>query len=296
MNARQLAISAEAYHADPCPAPSLSSTGARTLVRATPAAYWHGRQNPERKRVFDIGTSAHLLVLEPDLFADAVRVIDADSYRTKAAQEAREQAYAEGKVPLLPEEASMVMHMRDALFAHPVARHAFEGGTVEQTAIWQCDEFGHWCRARMDYMPPHRRYLVDYKTAASAHPEQFPRALAEFGYHQQAAWYQDAVEQLTGERPARFCFVVQEKKPPYLVSVFWVDHEALEVGRALNRLARGIFAHCLARWEWPGYQPDVAAAPQAFTVTLPPWALREFESKRDAGLLEPPKPPRAEAA
>ena len=66
---------ADIYHADPCPEPSLSSTGARTLANGTPATYWHERQNPKQKRVFDIGTAGHLMVLEPHLFDQRVEVI-----------------------------------------------------------------------------------------------------------------------------------------------------------------------------------------------------------------------------
>jgi hypothetical protein len=258
------------------------------LLRRSPAAYLHERANPRRKRVFDIGTAAHLMVLEPEAFDARVFVLDQDDYRTKAAQEAREEAYATNRTPLLPREAAMVRAMRDALFADPLARHAFEGGTAEQTILWQDAEFGVWRRTRPDYLPPHCRYLVDYKTTTSARPDDFAKAVVSYGYHQQAAWYLDGVAALGGEAPTRFCFVAQEKEPPYLVSVCWLDEEAIEIGRALNRRAVGVFAWCLRHNEWPGHVPEIGEPPRAHTIRLPVWAIKEYERARDAGELEPP--------
>lgn len=278
-------MSAEEYHADPCDAPSLSSTGARQIVSECPAVYWHARQHPERKRVFDIGTAGHLMVLEPEAFDSRVRVIDAGDYRTQAARDARDGAYADGLTPLLAAEAEMVRSMRDALFADPIARHAFEGGRAEQTMIWRDGETGVWCRARPDYLPPHHRYLVDYKTSTSANPKQFERALWDYGYFQQADWYLDAVRNATGTRPERFAFVVQSKKPPFLVSVCWVATEALEWGEVLNQHARRIFADCLRTGDWPAYRPDGEA--RAFTVNIPGWAQRELQARQDAGEFAP---------
>lgn len=283
------AMPAEDYHADPCPAPSLSSSGARTLASGTPATYWHQRQNPPTKRVFEIGSAGHLMVLEPEQFAARVATLDFDDYRTKAAQESRDMARADGRIPLLAKEVAMVAAMRDALLADPVAGQAFAGGTAEQAMFWRDREFGTWCRTRPDYLPPHRRYLVDYKTSVSADPREFGRRMLDYGYHQQAAWYLDGVEAVTGERPERFAFVVQEKTPPYLASVCWVDPEAIEVGRELNRFAISVFAWCLRRGEWPGYRDHAGAPPRAFTVSLPGWAMTEHRARSEAGAFMPPR-------
>ncbi len=283
------AMPADTYHADPCPTPSLSSTGARTLARATPATYWHERTHQQPKRVFEIGTAGHLMVLEPEQFAERVAIIDADDYRTKAAKEMRDAARAEGLTPLLAHEAEMVQGMRAALWRDPVAGHAFAGGIAEQALFWRDSEFGVWCRTRPDYLPPHRRYLVDYKTSVSADPREFGRRMLDYGYHQQAAWYLDGVAAVTGERPERFAFVVQEKAPPYLCAVCWVDEEAIEIGRELNRYATGIFAWCLRRNEWPGYRDRPEAPARAFTVTLPGWAIREHQMRSEGGAFIPPR-------
>lgn len=287
---------AEAYHADPVPGGSLSSTGARLLVQECPAAYQHARQNQERKPAFDIGTATHLLVLEPDLFASRIATIPFDDYKKGEARAARDQAYADGVTPLTLPELGLVRAMRDSLWANPVARFAFGGGQAELAMFWRDPEFGVWCRTRPDYLPPHGRYLVDLKTSTSANPRHFEKQVAEYGYHQQAAWYLDGFAACTGQEVDRFAFVVVSKKPPHLVSTCWMDPEALHWGRVLNRRAMSLFARCQATGEWPSYQPDPTGKAAAFTVGLPSWASRDLQRRFDAGELEPLTMEAAQAA
>lgn len=275
-------MSNEAYHSHCTPAPALSSSGARTLLTDCPAAYWHSSplnplRQPERKREFDIGTAGHLIVLEPHLFDERVSIIDADSYRTSYAKEAREQAYGAGKTPLLAHEVEAVKAMRDQLLKHPVARLAFTGRVTERSYFWIDHEFGVWRKCRPDYTPPHTRYLTDYKTTTDAHPARFARSAADLGYHMQAAWYMDCAEVHNGERPKDFYFVVQEKKAPFLVSVVKLDDEAIQWGRIQNRKALDLFARCVERNEWPSY------ANQAVTISLPPYIANDLQKRHEKG-------------
>src|SRR4030095_13276592 len=92
------------YHADPCPEPSLSSSIVKMLCleSAAHAHYAHPRLNPaaieENGEHFDIGTAAHALLLEG---SKTIAIIDAKDYRTNAAKDARDVAYAAGLTPLL---------------------------------------------------------------------------------------------------------------------------------------------------------------------------------------------------
>ena len=101
------ALSRETYHGSSTIEPSLSSSGAVTLVQECPAVFWASSPLnpdfvPEQKLEFDIGSAAHLIILEPAKWGSQVVEIDADNYKTKAAQEARDAGYAAGKTPLLP--------------------------------------------------------------------------------------------------------------------------------------------------------------------------------------------------
>lgn len=280
-------LTSEQYHGHPTPTQCLGSTGARLLVNACPAEYRYRTDNPEVKTAFDIGNATHLLTLEPAAFEKRIGRVRFDDYRKKEAQAERDDIRASGRIPLLPEQVADVEAMRASVFDHPIAHLAFQGGAAEQSLFWRDPEFGFWCKCRPDYWPARRPYLTDLKTAVSAAPEDFSKAVINYGYGQQAAWYLDGVAAVTGEKPDRFAFIVVEKTAPYLVSICWLDPTVIEWGRILNRRARSVFAWCLEHDRWPGFQPDITKAPAAFTISLPAWAIRDLERRHEAGEFEP---------
>lgn len=269
---------AEEYHADPVPGGSLSSSEARRLLPPScPALFRHYKDHPEDRettKALDFGSAAHALVLGD---GPAIVEIDADSYRTNAAKEQRDAAHAAGKIPLLPHEVTEVRAMEKALRNHPLAAALLAAGQPERSLFWPDAETGVRRRARLDWHREEsrsRRVIVpDYKTAASAEPRAFGRAVHTHGYHCQAAWYLDAVQGLGLAGPdAAFVFIVQEKTAPYVVTVCELDADALELGRALNRRAIEIYQRCMEAGQWPGYALDVVR------ISLPPWAANDLEA------------------
>lgn len=267
-------MTAEQYHADPVPGGSLSSTGARKMLAPScPALFQYEREHgQEHKRIFDVGSAAHMSVLG---IGAEIRVIEADNYRTKAAQEAKKEAYADGAIPLLPDEHAEIEAMAVALRQHPIAAALLDPdrGLPEQNLIWQDRQTGVMRRARFDWLPETGRGRVvipDYKTCASAAPADLEKAVHRFGYHQQADWYLTGAQELgLADEDAAFVFICQEKTAPYLVTVIEPDFEAMRVGKARNRRALSIYQWCTETGHWPGYTEDIAL------VSLPPWALIE---------------------
>lgn len=261
----------EQYHAHS----ALSSSGARKLLPPScPAIYRYERDHGQEHRdVFDLGHAAHAKVL--GIGAEIVTV-DADDWRTKAAKEAKAAAHAEGKTPLLKADVERVNGMADALrtgLATFGLTGLFDNGRPEVSAFWTDDRYEVERRARFDWLPDSDNgslVIVDYKTTASAEPHSIRKTIANYGYHQQAAWYVDTAHALDLAESVGFLFVFQEKSPPYLTNVVDLDDEALAVGRALNDRALEVFAECSATDTWPGYTTDIE------TVSLPPWAVRDF--------------------
>jgi hypothetical protein len=258
----------DVYHADPVPGGSLSSSGARRLLDAPPAVFdWERRHGKIPTDAMQFGTAAHHQILGTG--AEIVP-IEFDNYQTKAAQEAKAEAIARGAVPMLPHQMDALGAMGAALKSHPLAAKLLTAwGRPEQSAFWRDRETGVICRARYDIYPHERdgRVIVpDYKTAVSAAPEAFAKAVNDRGYHQQAPFYLDGLRALglAGD-DAAFVFIVQEKTPPYLVAVYQLDVAALLIGAARNRRALRIFAECTASGRWPGYSNDIE------TVSLPAW-------------------------
>ena len=270
------------YHADPVPGGSLSASGAKLLLPPScPARFHHYRTHGRPpKREFDLGHAAHLQVLGagPEL-----AVVDAPDWRTKAAREARDQAYAAGRVPLLAGQHQQVTDMAAALRRHPIAGELLDPGRMvaEQSLFWIDDEGQAatpvWRRARIDALSRPGdigALVVDYKTCRSADVEHISRAMWLYGYAMQAAWYLDAATAtgLIHAGLARFLFVFQEIDPPYVVSVIEPDATALRIGAERNREAIETYRMCVESGQWPGHVPDDAIP----TIPLPAWAERQY--------------------
>jgi hypothetical protein len=168
--------------------------------------------------------------------------------------------------------------MAEALLAHPIAAEllAPDSGRPEQSLFCQDPATGVWLRARVDwlrYPVDGRLILVDYKSTVCADPAALARSVANIGYHAQAAFYVDVVRTLGLATDVPFAFIAQEKTAPYLITVFEVDAQALQIGRARNRQAIEIFRDCTEVDLWPGYTGEVEL------LSLPPWivnAHKEF--------------------
>lgn len=277
---------------------ALSASGVWALAdinEGCPLKFWLSSPwNPEREPYnathFDIGKAAHLAVLEPDKVAAEVVLHGFDEYRTNAAKAARDEAHAAGKIPLKPAEWELVTGLRQAIMADSLVRGAFDGeGKSEVTAVWDDPDYGVPCKARADRVLDGGRILVDLKTAVSAHPIGWSKALWQHGYFSRAAWYLDAFDAANGQRPEEYWFSVVEKKAPNLTALHKLPEKAIEWGRIINRNAVGIFDQCMRRNEWPGYRPSGATRPRAFVTGLPTWAEYQLHDLFEAGELNQPK-------
>lgn len=252
-------VSSADYHRDE----ALGSTSLKTLATKTPAHYKWDQAHPKHSDAFTLGTAAHSLILEDD--TDGIRVVQADNWLTKAAKEAKTEALAAGKQPLLTKEMTQVFMMRDAVMSHPKARELLTGHKPEESVFW--DEDGLMLKCRPDAWKPGQ--LVDLKTTINADPREFGKVAYKFGYHQSAAHYIDGVKVATGE-DLPFTFVLVEKAAPYLVSVVQLNELAVAAGRDMNVRAKAIYRECTVSGHWPGY-------PDAEPVSLPNWASYEMD-------------------
>jgi hypothetical protein len=269
-------VPAEDYLRDP----ALSSSGARRLLPPScPAAYrWHADNPQPPKLEYDLGHAAHreLLGAGPELV-----IVDAGDWRTKAAREAKDAAYAAGCTPLLRHQHDEVLQMVAAVRRHPVAGRLFqpEHGRSEVSVWWTDPETGVPCRCRFDYLPNPTGdgpfLFADYKTAGSENgsgPAAASKSMGSYGYHQQLDWYVDGAlaAGLTGGQPIVPLLVFQERTAPYLVTTYQVREVDLRRGAVRNRKARHVYAECADAEDWPDHGRG-----QVQWLELPRWA--EFE-------------------
>lgn len=249
-------MSDETYHGDPVPGGSLSSSLARRLTEHVPAKAIATHRNRKPTKSMNLGKAAHLHALGagPEL------VVWEHDGRTKAGKEERaaraEDIAAERVVCVTADEREQVHGMVEALRANPEVAAMLDSGKSEVSAFWQ--ERGAWCRARFDLLGP---VAYDYKTAEDVSARGFEHAMTDYGYHQQAEFYQRGLRALghpAGDEPMRF--ICQEKRDPYLVQVHTCDELAIEVAAALNDRAIDIFAAAVKSGEWAGF-PSLHAGP-----------------------------------
>lgn len=276
-------MSADAYHADPCPAPSLSSGIANILLSRSPrhARAAHPRLNPDFQQHedsrMDIGSYAHALILEHD--DSRLVIVDADDWRTKAAKEARDAAWAVGKLPLLAKKSgevhAMVHAAREYIARSELLRDVFaDGGASEKVCIWR--EGDAWCRSRMDRVNADRSVIVDYKTTDNAHPSAFARKIINMGYDVQDAFYSRGLRAINGGTTPNFFFLVQEIESPYACALVALSESFVTLAESKVARAIKIWQRCMTNNAWPAYPMDAAY------VEAPNWAIYENEMQEEA--------------
>ncbi len=272
------------YHGDFCVGPSVSSSVIRKILSKSPAHAWATSPfNPKRVEektsdAFSFGKAIADWLAYGGLSDDKYLILPKDFNGRTSEGKAIIADAAKNKVVVIKQShMDDIKKMQAALEAHPYATAAFKGGNPERSLIWKDEETGLWMKARPDYLPHALKIIPDYKTAASGHPEDFCRDVGKYGYHIQAAMALEGIEVLTGKTPKSFIFVVQEKSPPYVVQVYDLDADDLEIGRAMLLRGKRIFAECLEKDHWPGYSD------RPISASIPMWKrgqlIQEYESE-----------------
>ena len=261
-------IEMEAYIHDPSARPSLNAGTANLLIQRSPLHAWHAnaRLNTNWKQdnssVADIGTIAHHVLLAGDT-RDIV-VIEADDWRTKAAKEQRDEAYARGAIPILTGKMSEVRAMVDAARAQLETSELagiFSSGKAEQTLIYEVGDC--WYRSRPDWWNREAGVMLDLKTTkASAEPNSWTRLLLGMGYDLQAQIALNGALALTkGDlTPQHFIFAVLEQDPPYALSLVGASNQMLDLAQRKLDYASQIWKQCLQTSLWPGYPSRICWA------------------------------------
>lgn len=267
------------YHADPCPAPSLSSGCLATLLDQSPFHAWHGHprlgkgENSEGRKT-EIGSAVHRLVLEAGA---EIAVIQADSYRGKEARMLQEAAYASGQLPILAEDYAIARAMAAPL---RMAAEDYMGAKIadclrEVVIIWRDGEF--WRRALIDLMSRDLRKLMDLKTSrGSASPPACVSRIFDGGYEIQAEHYTRAAHSVDPEGRGRreFAFLFGEVDAPHCVSPPIILSEGAQtVSRERWEIGSALWDSCLKHDYWPAYETDTVIA------EAPSWFIQRWQSR-----------------
>ncbi len=206
----------------------VSCSNLKDILKA-PAVFKYKIDHPEEAETtaeLRFGKLFHLAILEPDLFRETIAIWDESQGSTKT------KAYQEFVSRLAPNVLAIttleLMHLEEMKIALMNNREAWalihEGVTLkENTFHWDEAVFGRRCRAKMDCVNLTKGIIVDLKTTKDASPEGFGKAIEDYKYHMQAAFYLDAARTClddNGTKDWNFVCVAIEKNPPYLNAIY----------------------------------------------------------------------------
>lgn len=271
------------YHRDPAFDPSLSSHVARTIFRRTPLRAWtdHPRLNPAHEpdgdTKFSVGSVAHEMVLGR---GGGFSIVEADDWRKKEAKEARDDAFAAGRMPILQHQYEAAAEMaravvyrlevipQTAVLFHPES-FGFANGKGEQVMIWR-DPGGPLCRAMMDWRGPDETMVWDLKTTAIPLDDaSLVRHIDTYDYDLQAAFYIRGLSTLIPDLAGRFRWrwVFVSDSAPFEVRVIEASPAMVELGDRKAALAIEKWRKCIETGIWPSYAADIT------TLDPTPWAI-----------------------
>ncbi|MBN1851104.1 MAG: PD-(D/E)XK nuclease-like domain-containing protein [Pirellulales bacterium] len=176
-------------------------------------------------------------------------------YRDKAAQFA--EANRNKEIVTQAEYDNLVGLVRSLASNERAIEYLGSEGPVEVSIVWEDHNTGLLCKARIDKWQRDKQRFCDLKTCRD--PLKFNRAIADYGYHRQAAFYQMGLHAVL--KDIRLWqtphLVAIEPAEPWGVRAAPVHEEWLVIGREEVNRARKLIAEAKERDEWPGYDsPD----------------------------------------
>lgn len=262
----------EAYHASP----GISKSGLWTLQTKSPAHFKFGER--KETKAFDFGEACHLAIMEPNDFEKKV-IRGPEDRRGNKWKDQVEAAEINGRLLLTSGDFDDVLAIRDAVHSDPWINSIVTGGKplIEASGYWIDEESGELCRCRPDFYREDLRGILDVKSATSAHPDNFARAVINYGYHAQEPFYSDGWRSL-GKPVDWFAFLTVEKDKPFAFAVYELPPSIVEEGRAMMRQALNTYAECRKANRWPAYGEGVQELEfkrWAYRLTEAPNALDE---------------------
>lgn len=282
----------------PSPPRVLSYSTAKILVQRSPL---HAKLKKDRQLDEDTeseredketGNIVHAMLLGA---GKKIVIVQADSYRTKAAKEARDAAREEGAIPVLEHKERIYsaiarrIQRRIEGFGFTLDGHAEIGARWFEEA---CDGTAVECMGALDLWQPKTGTIVDLKTCRTAHPDAIRQQVYKLGYDIQAAAYLSAVEKIHPEGAGRVRFVILFcELGTGAVTPVELTGDFLQLGRMRWQRAVDLWARCLREDRWPGYVETTLA------LAAPEWALvaeqdaQAAEQERAWGLTQDRRQP-----
>lgn len=254
------------------------SAGGLKRMAQSPAHFYGIQLDPNRPAsgeptpAMKNGTLVHTALFEPDQ-VEARYIVKPDGMSlSTVAGKAWKEANVGREIVDASQMAAALAQAR-SVRALPDVAALMSDGEPEASAFWIDEQTGELCKCRPDWTSPAGDgvVLLDGKTCQDASRDGFSRAIWNYDYHLQAAWYSDGYERATGKKVHGFVFAAVESTWPHQAAAYILDDEVLDKARAKCRQLLDLYAECRRTNHWPGYLAEIQP------ITLPRWALKEIE-------------------
>ncbi len=222
-------------------------------LRDCPAMYKYRMDNPlPTSESMLIGSAVDCLVLTPNEWQEEFTVAPECDRRTKDGK----AAYAEfisrayGRTVLSADQMRRASGIASAVKAYDFAR-GMKLENVQAAYTWRDAGSDMPCKAKVDFTA--EQWCYDLKTCSDNSPRGFERALSEYGYHIQAAFYLDGLRANGIDCCNGFVFLTVRNTEPYLVCEYQLSASAIRQGRREYRELLRLLDRCERSGEWPGY-------------------------------------------
>ncbi len=248
----------------------LSPSIAKILLQRSPLHAWQahrllGGTKSKGTKEMDEGKLIESLLF--DMPMENLVLIDADSFRTKDAQQQRDAAILAGNMPILAKDFEKYTNAA-APMGERLARKGIDlkAGQKQHRIEWQSLNpqapglaAGVACSGVLDQLVLdefHGHALIrDLKTCDNAKPQAIQRKFVDLGYHIQGAAYLEAVNSAypwtAGRTEIEFVYV--ERDAPNAVTVVKLSGGMLELGQRQWRRAVDQWGLSMATNRWPDY-------------------------------------------
>lgn len=246
--------------------------------------------NPKKPTAaMTLGSALHVATLEPGRFEQLFYICPPCNLTTTEGKKifAENRAKAGDKLiirdgsktdePLMGAVADLKGMAKSIRGLKSTARFLDGAGQNEVSMLWKDEEFGLWCKARIDRHIPevsgiNRPAIVELKSARDASEFWFSKDIDQRNYDAQAASYRHGLEIITGKM-AIHAFIAVENFAPYDAAIYMLDDQSLQTGLLKYRHMLKLYAQCVKTGKWPGYPDKVQ------TIGLPGYANeRKYEN------------------
>ena len=230
----------------------------------------------ESTRAMEIGSAIHCAVLEPEIYSAEYAVIDCEGQRSAIYKAACKDRAASNV--LTQAEGDRVSGMHDAVYGYKPSRIIMDLPGRNELSVYAKDpETGVLVKCRFDRLLD-CGIAADLKKTRDARPDAFTKAIDNYRYYVQAAFYMDVYKWATGETLQAFKFIAIEESAPHGCRVYPIDELSIEFGRMAYRTALNTYADCLAKDNWPAY------AEEEQEIGISNWLVSKFEESMEVQL------------